>query len=73
MAKHEVQVTGASVLDGLYRTTCACSCGWTGESEESAEAGALAAAARVRLEHLVAAHPRQSPSSFFRPRAAARY
>ncbi len=71
--RHDVQVTGASVLDGRYRTTCACTCGWQGESEEARQAGALAAAAKVRVDHLLEAHPRQAPSAFLRPRAAARY
>ncbi|WP_134767177.1 hypothetical protein [Nocardioides sp. 1609] len=70
---HDVRVTGASVLDGRYRTTCACTCGWTGESDEARQAGALAEAARIRVDHLLEAHPKQTPSSFFRPRAAARY
>ena len=71
--KYDVSVTEASVIDGHFRTSCVCTCGWQGEAEAVREAKALAAASRVRVDHLLEAHPKQAPSSFFRPRAAARY
>ncbi|WP_345456631.1 hypothetical protein [Nocardioides marinquilinus] len=66
-------MTEASVDGETYRTTCTCTCGWRGESSATGEAPALAAAARVRVDHLLDAHPRQAPIGFLRPRAAARY
>lgn len=71
--KYDVRVTGATVSDEQFSTTCACSCGWQGSAAAPREPSALAAAAAERVEHLLEAHPKQAPSSFFRPRAAARY
>lgn len=71
--KYDVRVTEATVSESQFRTECACSCGWTGSAEAAREPHALAAAAAERVEHLLDAHPRQAPSAFFRPRAAARY
>lgn len=71
--KYEVRVTAASVTDGRFRTTCACTCGWQGSVEEDRAPAALSAAAKARVDHLLEAHPKQTPSAFFRPRAAARY
>ncbi len=71
--KHDVRVTEATASATLFRAVCACSCGWSGAAEATHEPAALAEAARARVEHLLEAHPEQTPSAFFRPRAHARY
>jgi len=71
--KHTVEVTDASVVDGHFRATCTCTCGWQGGVAATKETVALSAAARARVQHLAADHPEQAPNGFFRPRAAARY
>jgi hypothetical protein len=71
--KYDVRVTEALVDDDGFTTVCSCDCGWQGGASAPREPHALAEAARERLEHLLEAHPGQAPSSFLRPRAAARY
>lgn len=71
--RYDVRVTEATVSETSFRAVCACSCGWSGAAEAAREPAALAAAARERVDHLLQAHPDQTPSAFFRPRAHARY
>ena len=71
--KYDVSVTEAVIDDAGFTTVCACDCGWQGSAHAEREPKALAEAARERLEHLLEAHPGQAPSTFLRPRAAARY
>ncbi|WP_148613876.1 hypothetical protein [Nocardioides rubriscoriae] len=71
--KYDVRVTEASASATVFRTIYACSCGWSGAAEAPREAAALAAAARARVDHLLDAHPQQTPSAFLRPRTHARY
>ncbi|MDO9457262.1 hypothetical protein [Nocardioides sp.] len=71
--KYDVRVTEASASATRFHAVCACSCGWYGNAEATREPVALAEAARERVEHLLEAHPKQTPSAFFRPRAHARY
>ncbi|WP_139981477.1 hypothetical protein [Nocardioides litoris] len=71
--KYDVSVTAAIVDRDGFHATCSCDCGWQGTAYGDREPLALAEAARERLDHLLQAHPRQSPSARLRPRAAARY
>ncbi|MEO9323214.1 hypothetical protein ABFT23_06960 [Nocardioides sp. C4-1] len=71
--KYDVRVTEATASATTFTTICSCSCGWQGRAEADREPVALAEAARERVDHLLEAHPKQAPSAFFRPRAAARY
>jgi len=77
VAKYVVEVTEASVChddsEVTYRTTFACTCGWTGTAGGDTSARAIQGAATARIDHLLEAHPKQAPSTFFRPKARARY